>query len=71
MKNMLESIKDLDTYINELKTFNWFFENGSIEACRYGYKTINSFVIASNYSPAHKEVWAEYEKKYLTGLGVV
>ena len=62
MKNMLEAMKDLDTYTNELKTFNWSFKNGPIEAVRYGFDMIRQFQFAATFSPAHKEVWAEYEK---------
>ena len=59
---MLETMKDLAGYTNELKTFNWSFENGSIEAVRYGFDMIRKFQFAATFSPAHQEVWAEYEK---------
>ena len=65
MKNTLEAFKDLNTYTNELKTFNWFFENGSIEAVRYGFDMIRKFQYAAGFSSEHQEIWAEYEKEYV------
>jgi len=61
MKNA-ETMKDLKTFINELKTFNWDFKNGCNEANRYGFDMIRKFQYAATFSPAHQEVWAEYEK---------
>ena len=60
-----KEMKDLETFKDELKTFNWSFENGSIEAVRYGFDMIRKFQFAATFSPAHQEVWAEYEAKHI------
>lgn len=65
MNNILETMKDLETFTNELKTFDWNFKNGSIDANRYGFDMIRNFQFAATFSPAHQKVWAEYEKEHL------
>lgn len=65
MNNASEAMKDLETFTNKLKNFNWYFENGPIEGVRYGYDMINKFRDAATFSPKHREVWAGYEKEYL------
>ena len=65
MNKEFMAMRDLETFTNKLKNFNWYFENGSIEAVRYGFDMINKFRCAATFSPKHQEVWAGYEKEHV------
>jgi len=62
MNSEYVKLQDVAIYEAELKGFNWGYENGSLEAFRYGHHRRYQLECAATFSSEHKALWDQLAK---------